>query len=112
MHVKISVNQGYCRSRSPKASALEKYAKKMIFFPLTLPRENPIRGTFHRTFKRTRSFVMKYIYSQSEGVGEIGKGFIKRWVGCALGLVLFLSAAGSVALAQSGSMTQGQYLQW
>jgi|SRR5688572_8067004 len=53
---------------------------------------------------------MKYIYSQSEGAG-FGNGMLKRWVGCALGLVLFLSAAGSVAVAQQ-AMTQQQYLQW
>jgi len=56
---------------------------------------------------------MKYINSQSEGAGEIGNGFLKRWVGCVLGVVLFLSAAGSVAVAQSSSaMTQKQYLLW
>jgi hypothetical protein len=56
---------------------------------------------------------MKYIYSQSEGAGEIGNGLLKRWVGCVLGVVLFLSAAGSVAVAQSSSaMTQKQYLLW
>ena len=54
---------------------------------------------------------MKYIYSQSEGAGSIGNGLIKRWVGCVLGLVVFLSAAGSVALADS-SLTQQQYIQW
>lgn len=52
---------------------------------------------------------MKYIYSRSEGAG-IGHGLLKRWVGCALGVVLFLSAAGS-ALAQS-AMTQQQYILW
>jgi hypothetical protein len=55
---------------------------------------------------------MKYMYSQSEGAGKIGNGLIKRWAGCAFGVVLFLSAAGSVALAQSAVMTQQQYLQW
>lgn len=55
---------------------------------------------------------MKYIHSQSEGAGFIGKGVITRWVGCVLGLVLFVSAAGSVAMAQSSAMTQQQYLQW
>jgi hypothetical protein len=54
---------------------------------------------------------MKYIYSQSEGADGIGNGLLKRWVGCVLGVVLFLSAAGSVAFAQS-AMTQQQYLQW
>jgi hypothetical protein len=55
---------------------------------------------------------MKYIYSQSEGAGILGNGLIKRWVGCLLGVVVFVSAAGSVALAQNGAMTQQQYLQW
>ena len=54
---------------------------------------------------------MKYIYS-SEGAGEFYKRPINRWVGCILGLVLFVSATGSVAFAQSSAMTQGQYLQW
>ena len=54
---------------------------------------------------------MKYIY-QSEGAGNLGKGLIKRWVGCVLGLALFLSAAGSVALANSAALTQQQYIQW
>ena len=53
---------------------------------------------------------MKYIY-QSEGAGNLGKGLIKRWVGCVLGLAVFLSAAGSVALADS-ALTQQQYIQW
>ena len=55
---------------------------------------------------------MKYIYSQSEGSGILGNGFIQRWVGCVLGLVLFVSAAASVAFAQNSAMTQSQYLQW
>ena len=55
---------------------------------------------------------MKYIISQSEGAGIIGYGLVRRWVGCLLGVVLLLSAAGSVALAQSSAMTQQQYLQW
>ena len=42
----------------------------------------------------------------------IGHGMFTRWVGCFLGLVLLLSAAGSVAFAQSSAMTQQQYLQW
>lgn len=53
---------------------------------------------------------MKYINLQSEG-RKVGYGVFKRWAGCALGLVLFLSAAGSQALADA-AMTQGQYLQW
>src|SRR5687767_7355719 len=53
---------------------------------------------------------MKYNI-QSEGRTGIGKGFL-RWAACTLGLVLFLSATGSVALANSGAMTQQQYLQW
>jgi hypothetical protein len=55
---------------------------------------------------------MKYINSRSEGAGAIGQGLFQRWVGCVLGLVLFFSAGASVALAQSGAMTQSQYLQW
>ena len=53
---------------------------------------------------------MKYIYSRSEGAG-IGHGLLKRWVGCVLGVVVFLSAAGSVALAEN-VMTQHQYILW
>jgi len=57
---------------------------------------------------------MKYIILQSEGRAGVGIGIWKWWVGCALGLALFLSAAGSVGLATSSStpMTQHQYLQW
>ena len=55
---------------------------------------------------------MKYINSQSEGPGGFGHGLLQRWAGCVLGLVLFFSGGASVALAQSGAMTQHQYLQW
>ena len=54
---------------------------------------------------------MKYIYSRSEGLGFIRNGLVKRWVGCVLGLAVFLSAAGSIALADS-ALTQQQYIQW
>jgi hypothetical protein len=42
----------------------------------------------------------------------IGNGLFSRWAGCLLGLVLLLSAAGSVAFAQNSAMSQLQYIQW
>ena len=105
-----AMTRGFLGISVQPSPPLGKKKRKISFFPLTLFRENPIRGTFHRTLKQTRSFVMKYIY-QSEGAGNLGKGLIKRWVGCVLGLALFLSAAGS-ALADSAALTQQQYLQW
>jgi hypothetical protein len=54
---------------------------------------------------------MKYIYCRLKGLGSVRSGLVKTWVGCVLGLAVFLSAAGSVALADS-TLTQQQYIQW
>jgi len=51
---------------------------------------------------------MKWVMNRSGG--DIGHGRLNKWAGCALGVVLFVSAGGAVASAQT-AITQKQYLQ-
>jgi len=51
---------------------------------------------------------MKWVMNRSGGV--TGHGWLNKWAGCAFGVVLFVSAGGAVASAQT-AMTQKQYLQ-